>query len=71
MSSYVLVRLKRSTEFVQADGRVLGHHGPFGNLHALRLQTALRLIDRGDAKLLPHLSLPRLRAEVAAMALQA
>lgn len=68
MQPYVLVRLKAATEFARANGRVIGHHGRFGNLHALPVAAALRLIDAGHAKLLPHLDLARLRAEVAAAA---
>jgi hypothetical protein len=62
---FVHVRLKSSTKVVEADGRLLSHHGRFGNLHLVSAPEAVRLIDAGLAKLLRHLDLERLRRHVA------
>ncbi len=68
--SYILIRLKTAApRDVFVGGRRIGRHSQFGNLHAVPKATALRLIDEGVAKLLPHLDLSRLRSEVAAAAL--
>lgn len=65
---YVLVRLKTATRTTRAGGRSLRHEGPYGNLHALPLAEALRLVDGGEAKLLGHMSLRILREQVEACA---
>lgn len=65
---YVLVKLRRGAGLVHVDGRTITKHALFGNVHALPLADALRLIDDGRAKLPKHLSIGRLRDEVAALA---
>ena len=59
------VALKQAVPHVYIGQRRLGHHGLFANLHCVDKIAALRLCDSGAAKLLPHLSLARLRVEVA------
>jgi hypothetical protein len=69
---YILIRLKvAAPRDVYVGGRRIGRHSQFGNLHAIPKAAALRLVDDGVAKLLPHLDLQRLRAEVAALELRA
>lgn len=68
MERYVLVKLKQACPSAFAAGRYLGHHAQFGNLHALPLRPALRLVEAGEAKLLDQFRLDVLRAEVAALA---
>ncbi len=54
--------------FARVGRRLLAHHSAYGNLHAVPLVDALRLVDAGEAKLLDQFRLGRLRAEVEAMA---
>jgi hypothetical protein len=65
MEPYILVKLLRATPVAFVRGRRLCHHGQFGNQHAVVLGDALRLVESGQAKLLRHLSLARLRADAA------
>jgi hypothetical protein len=67
VQKYALIRLKDATGWARVGIRFIRHHSQFGNLHAVPLRAALRLIDDGHAKLLPHQSLLILRAEVAAL----
>lgn len=67
MQRYVLLRLKQATPFVRVGTRLLGHHSRFGNLHAVPLLPALRLVEAGEARLLDQFRLGILRAQVAAM----
>jgi hypothetical protein len=71
VQKYVLVRLKDATGSARVGRRSIRHHSQFGNLHSVPLRAALRLVEDGQAKLLPHLSLHVLRAEVATLELRA
>lgn len=59
---YALIRLHGSA---RVGDRRLTRHGQFGDLHCVPLRSALRLIDTGAAKLLPHQSLNVLREQAA------
>jgi hypothetical protein len=65
MTPFVLVRLKAATRTARVGKRTLRHTGPFGNLHAVRVAEALRLVEAGEAKLLDQFRLARLREQVA------
>ena len=58
---YALIRLKVAPGSARVGDRRLTRHGRFGNLHCVPLRSALRLIDTGVAKQLPHQSLNVLR----------
>lgn len=63
MEPYIIVRLRRGCANVWSAGRWLNRNGMHGNLHCLPLKPALRLIDAGQAKLLPHQRVSILRAQ--------
>ena len=65
MTPYILVRLKTDTPLYFVRGRRLCRHSLHGNLHSLPHADALRLVEAGKAKLLPHCTLHRLREDVA------
>lgn len=70
--SFILIRLKQDApRVVRVDGRTIGLHSLHGNLHAVEKVSALRLIEAGVAKLLPHQRVDILRDEVAVLELRA
>lgn len=64
---FVQVRVRRGGGAIQLTRkRWLQEHGRFGNLHMVRADKAVELVDRGLANLRPGMSLLRLRAQVTA-----